>query len=845
MQDLIKGCRLGLTASVSLLCWTIPVYAQSTETRDDTVDIVVTARRVEERLQDVPISISVFNQQQLSNRNIVTASDLATYTPSLSTNSRFGSDNSSFAIRGFVQDQGTAPSVGVYFADVVALRAASGTTVGNGAGVGAYFDLANVQVLKGPQGTLFGRNTTGGAVLLVPQKPTGRLEGYIEGSVGNYDLRRVQAVVNVPVMDTLRVRLGVDRQTRDGYLINHSGIGPRDFSDVDYTALRLSIVADLTPNLENYTVLTYSKSNTNGFLPRLTASLPMPDGRTISTVNGVPITGLAPIAGPFARQQLLRQSARGDGYYDVENAVVDALLKVEQWQIINTTTWKATDALTIKNVASYGQYRQQQRGAVFGENFYAAGGTPFNIVQSIPYPGLDSASQSTFTEELQFQGSVGSRLQWQAGGYAELSEPLNFSGSLSPTGSACPDTNVYNCTVVIPGVSALGSRYAKNTFHDLGAYGQATYKITDRLSATAGIRYTYDYTKVVARQTTYQSFVPGAKPPLLGTCTNTLAFGTAAQGNVGKTDADCETPFTQKSKKPTWLIGIDYKPTEDLLIYAKYARGYRQGGVNPYAPGLYTFEPEKLDSYEAGIKANFSGAVRGHLNVAGFYNDFSNQQLAIGGNPCTIGSTCNGFTGANPGRSPTSAILNAGQSRVAGVEVDGSIIPFKGLTLDVGYAYLDTKLKSITFPAVNAFFQSYTLTSSLPGLPLVLSPKNKVSVTGTYMLPFDESIGRIALSATFTHTDSMQSTYSDYGPEVIGLVGYDPSRIPATDLLNLNLNWSNIAGRPVDLSVFATNVTNERYPAFSLGVLSNFGFASEVPAPPRMYGLRLRYRFGQ
>ncbi|MFT3968302.1 MAG: Plug domain-containing protein, partial [Sphingobium sp.] len=145
----------------------LPALAQAA---DDHETIVVTARRTEERLQDVPISITVFNQQQLSNRNVVNSQDLATYTPSLSSNTNFGSQNSSFAIRGFAQDIGTAPSVGVYFADVVAPRGASnGVPTGDGAGPGSFFDLANVQVLKGPQGTLFGRNTTGGAVLLVPQ----------------------------------------------------------------------------------------------------------------------------------------------------------------------------------------------------------------------------------------------------------------------------------------------------------------------------------------------------------------------------------------------------------------------------------------------------------------------------------------------------------------------------------------------------------------------------------------------------------------------------------------------------------------------------------------------------
>jgi iron complex outermembrane recepter protein len=267
----MKSAILKATACLTIMsagCIAVRAYAQTTEHASSDAgtlgEIVVTARRVEERLQDVPISITVFNQEELSNRNVVTAGDLAVYTPSLSVTNIFGADNVSFAIRGFVEAVDTTPSVGVFFADVVAPRANGGITAGNGAGPGSFFDLENVQVLKGPQGTLFGRNTTGGSILLVPQKPTGDFEGYIEDSVGNYGMERIQAVVNAPLDDNVRFRFGVDHQSRDGYLNNLSGIGPSDFANVNYTSLRGSMVIDITPNLENYTIATWSDSGTHG-----------------------------------------------------------------------------------------------------------------------------------------------------------------------------------------------------------------------------------------------------------------------------------------------------------------------------------------------------------------------------------------------------------------------------------------------------------------------------------------------------------------------------------------------------------------------------------------------------
>lgn len=235
MRGSLYKSSLCVTTALGLAC-TAPAYAEeSAQSAQTMADIIVTARRVEERLQDVPISITVFNQEQLAQQNVFSGKDLATYTPSLSANSRYGADFASFALRGFTQEARTTASVGVYFADVVTPRTSGAASAsGDGAGPGSMFDLQNVQVLKGPQGTLFGRNTTGGAVVLVPQRPTSKLEGYAETSYGNYDMRRLQAVVNVPVNEKLRMRAGMDWQKRDGFLKNISGVGPQDFADINY-----------------------------------------------------------------------------------------------------------------------------------------------------------------------------------------------------------------------------------------------------------------------------------------------------------------------------------------------------------------------------------------------------------------------------------------------------------------------------------------------------------------------------------------------------------------------------------------------------------------------------------
>jgi iron complex outermembrane recepter protein len=814
---------LFLTSAITTLAAAAPAFAQSTLN-----EVVVTARRVEERLQDVPISITVYNQDQLDQRNIVTATDLATYTPSLTTNQRFGPEKSSFVIRGFTQESGTSPSVGVYFADVVLPRAQGGTTSGSSPLPGAFFDLQNVQVLKGPQGTLFGRNTTGGAVLLVPQKPVDRYEGFVEGSLGNYDMWRTSAVVNLPLAETLRVRMAVDRQKRGGYMKNKSGIGPSSYNDVDYWAARLGIVADLTDDIENYTIFAYNNSYGRGYASRI--ELCRPTGAT----------GAGALLAPQACAQIARQNARGDGRLDVEVNNPKPLIDLSQIQGINTTTWRASEALTVKNIISYSEFRERASFSLNGENFriptgLPGAGLPFNyiLLNPPPQPGGGNSIQSTFTEELQFQGNLWEdRFVWQAGGYLELSEPMGFSEGYTAILLSCTDVRTVQCINPTGGGQVSWSR-TKTKFDNKGLYAQGTYNITDRLSLTGGIRYTFDKIKSTGESTRIR-----VRPGAVGgfqdiVCNDTLRFnvpdgpdpGTSPDPLVVNTPEQCRLSLKQKSDKPTWLIDLDYKPIDDVLLYAKYARGYRQGGINMTNVGIETWGPEKVDSYEVGAKTSFGGSFPGYFNFAAFYNDFQDQQITAN----LIARPESGLAGGN-------AIVNAGKSTIWGIEIDSSVTLFESLRFDLGYAYLDTELKEIDIPALPAdspFLQ--VIPTAEVGRPLSFSPKNRVTLTASYRLPLSEDLGDISIGATYVYTDPQSATSSAVSPLW---------KLPATNLLNLNLDWKDVGGRPVDLSLFATNITDEIYPVSVGSSFISAGFESVLYGPPRMYGMRLRYRFG-
>ena len=831
MKDhILRSILLSATALAGTAA--TPAFAQDAESKADADTIIVTARRVEERIQDVPISITVLSQQQVADRNITNSTELAQYTPSLGVNGRFGPEKASFSLRGFSQELNTLPTVGVYLADVVAPRLQSNITSGNGAGVGTLFDLQNVQVLKGPQGTLFGRNTTGGAILLVPNRPSSRLEGYVEGSIGNYDQRRLEAVLNVPLADTFRVRLGIDRNKRDGYLKNHSGIGPDNFNDLDYTSVRLGVVADLTPNLENYTLATYVHSSTNGTLGHEVFCAPA--GGPAS--GGSNALTRAAVCNQFASEQ-----ARGFSLYDVENSDPAAFVKSTTWQVINTTTWKASDTLTLKNIISYGQARESYSFNITGDYIP----TPFVTVY--PGPHRPQGDEWTFTEEFQLQGrSANDRLIWQAGFYHERSEPLGTQEQYTSIFAQCSDPYAFKCTplfITLPriGMVPAGSvGVARNNYayRNDGLYGQATYKLTDQLSLTGGFRYTWDWEREDADNIRVVAFPTG---PVAFSCSRATTPVGGANGSL-LTNGACTRSFIQKSHAPTWLVDVDYKPSSDLLLYAKYARGYRGGGINEANVGAETWEPEKLDTYEVGLKASFHGAVHGTFNIAGFWNDFTNQQATVVIPQCTVADA--GCT--NPAPTGINGIQNVGRSRIRGVEIESSVTVLKGLRFDLGYAFLDAKVTEATAPVcdVTRFLCSAATFLTQVGATLPFAPKNRVTLSATYTLPVDESIGNISVGGTFVHTDKQFYSHANDIAFAAGAIPFNSTTLPATNLLNLNLNWRGIAGSPIDLALYATNVTKRKYYVAPNAILTTVGADYVIAGAPRIYGLRLKVRFG-
>jgi outer membrane receptor protein involved in Fe transport len=830
-----------------------PVFAQddlSDESLDDMLDeVIVTAQRKAENVQDVPISMTVFSEEQIANANMTNASDLTTLTPSLTVDTRFGYENTSFAIRGFTQSLRTTASVATYFADVVAPRGQTSQTSGDGAGPGYLFDLQNVQVLKGPQGTLFGRNTTGGAILLTPQEPTDSFEGYVEGSLGNYDAQRLQAVVNVPLAETFRMRLGVDSNEREGHLDNvaRSGIdtdndgiindlnadgvvddldyvrtpGTDKLGSSDYTAVRLSFLWDVVEGVENYTIFQYVDSKSTGYSASLFSCNPA------GLLAGV--TGF----GPLCQAQLDRQSASGDNdAYDVASTIANPESTIEEKRVVNTTTWDATDDITVKNIFGYAHLETTNGSQVFGSDFRSTNpaflGYQFGPGLSIQNANYPVTSQESYVEEVQVQGnSMDEHLDWQIGAYYENSRPDGYSGNNSVGFLFCDlstmqgDPDNFRC--YDPGNGSLGSvlvsKY-KTEFLNKAVYGQATYDFTDEFSITLGLRYTMDEAEGHGIKYRY------------------LYNGTGTRTSV------VETPSNPKveSKEPTGMIDFTYRPAEDVMTYFKYTRGYRQGSVNLSADsGLDEHDPEFIDTYELGLKTSFSGPIPGQFNIAAFDNELEDMQLQFGYFSPTAG--------------PTTAIVNAGKAVVRGVEMDLVLKLHEDVTLNLSYSHLDTELKS-QLPLDDAQVAArigavpgtiFTSPIASEGDELPFAPKNTWVATLNYLLPVPADMGLISLGTTYTYIGTQRTAASIESIPPTGPIGDQPNpydMLDSYELLNLNASWIGIYDSDFDVSLYATNVLDEEYETYRAGTNSAIGIEVRQFGLPRMYGMRLRYSFG-
>ncbi|TAL02803.1 MAG: hypothetical protein EPO08_06015 [Rhodospirillaceae bacterium] len=437
----------------------IPVevaHAQSADTMQ-VEEVIVTAQRREENLEKVPLSVLALSADALRERGIVNEADLQSAVPGLVVRESVGDNNYTFIVRGQTVDaySSSPPAVLVYYDDVnIAPHAQS-----------SFFDLSSVQVLKGPQGTLFGRNTTGGAVLYQTTQPGEKFGGYVTAQQGSYDSTTVQAAINLPFDPKVLIRIAGNYNRNDGYVYN---LATKDWwGRTSASALRGTIVLKPTDQLTNTTMVQYDKRN----------GISVPNELSSVYKCGTPglNTTIDCITNGAAYAELLAQKKRGPY---VSNLSAREAYSGLSYLAVNTTKYEVNADTTIKNIVGMG--RNWSNGP------YDYDATPFTILENTPRG--ETMVSTNYSEELQALGStLGGQLKYTAGFYYShekdiINAPLTFGGFLFG----------YN---------------TNSTERTIAGYLQASYQLTDQVGLTGGIRYTGD--RVTLTQLAESVYGPG------------------------------------------------------------------------------------------------------------------------------------------------------------------------------------------------------------------------------------------------------------------------------------------------------------------------------------------------
>ncbi len=843
-------------------------------------EIVVTARRREENLQSVPITIQAISAADLATNNIQTGSDLTHLVPALVSN-QISRDEQVFSIRGQGPGpvgNGAYPGVQVYFNEVPVTAAPAKTLgPGGGAGPGVYYDLDSVQVLEGPQGTLFGRNSTGGAILFTSKKPDNDYEGYVQTQFGNYGDKEVQGAINIPIVeDKVLLRISGSRATRDGFT-EQLGTG-KDLDNRDYWAGRVALTIRPTDEIENTTIVDDFYSHTNGGSVIYDFYQPISQGGSLdlfynlpSTVSFGTVTGCAPtllnplngcslvpgilsgkfIAGTVAHleslgvpagtalaeaqgyalgiaasttlgkslsgyptgtlsRQLALQQALGirQTVGGLNGLAAGPLDRTENYGVSNTTTWNVTDDLTIKNIFGFRQLKNLTRTDETGIGLPVLGIIPPNDL---------TFDVHQFTDEVQVQGkSFDEKLNWILGGFWYYNS--NGGTTLQDSYYSLPGSLM--STLFVP--TGLVSYINNNQDHSVAAFGQATYDFSDvsptlnGLKFTAGYRYTWDF-----RSASYASFNlndAGAAT----SCTSNLT--PAGQLPPSAANGQCELAKDGAFHAGEFNLSLDYQATPDLLYYLTSRRGYKSGGFNAqvegYDPAIVEYRPEYLTDVEIGAKTEmmvFGMKTRANID---FYHDwYENPQFQQLIEPV-----------AGDYLEPT---VNSGSGSVDGVELNATVLPTKATEVTFNYAYAYGVLSSVPISAIAITGNS----AFAHNVPMGQLPQNKFSLTGKYHLPIPDTMGDLAFTANWNYNSHYYSAAQNADNE-------PGDRVDGYGLVNLSLDWNDVGGRPVDVSLYGTNVLNRSFVAGDYVVYKLIGYDARIYNEPAMYGVKLKLRWG-
>lgn len=656
---------------------------------EESDELVVTARRREENVQDVPLTVNVAGAEELRERRIVSTEDIQTLAPALRIAPQVSSITPNFVIRGQGRPlfSGALPSVVTYFSDVPLPQDGS---------IAPLYDLASVQVLKGPQGTLFGRNTTGGAILLAPQRPElESFSGYIDVMAGNYDAREFGGAVNIPLGQQLAARVAWESIRRDGMVENLNG-GP-DLDNRNSESIRASLLWEPTSNFENLLVYDHTDIDQTGggivLSGVFTDALGNVTG-TIANATNAPYF-LGGSLNNDVRLILAQQQADGPR---TARPGIDPYMRAEIWGISNTSVWDV-GGVTLKNIFGYRNVELFDRIDVDG--------TPLQINDRINGNGaFPQVALEQYTNEFQIMGELfGGSVDYIVGAFFLSEEPTDNIGTQA--------RQFYR-----PGVSAEGivtSTYITNESRAL--FGQGTYHFggaLDGLNITAGYRYTWDERTFCVMQ------AATIRPQSL--------CGAATIG----------TEFAE----PSYVLSADYRLTEDALVYAVTRSGYRGGGVNTNvpvgSPQGGTYQPEFSTDYEVGFKTEWDiGGMFARFNAAFYRVEIEDIQVSAQAVlPLPGGGTMNSVI-----------VANAAEAHTEGYEFEAMLQPTDSITIHASYEGFDASYDRFTGPPG---FAAGTLLSQ----EFNVAP-HTANIAASYRLPTPQEVGDVSFTVNYRWVDDI------------------------------------------------------------------------------------------
>ena len=791
------GAGIAAVATITAL----PLAAQTSASASMLEEIVVTARKREESLQQVPISVTALSGDELRLKGITKPDDLKFHTPGLEMrNASIQRNSVTYFIRGQGQTFGSSAGVVTYFADAP-LGNGQRVSIGNNT---QMYDLASVQVLKGPQGTLFGRSSTGGAVLFDPQRPTDEFGGFISQTIGEYNWNETTAAVNIPLIEgMLNARVAGNMVSRDGFTRSLTTGQRLDDRNREHWRLRpagwFGIAAPPLPipGLQNGGLCwRLNPGNTAGY-------------QTCSTQRLARLDEL--------RNGLIAEEARfrAGGDDDKRRNVTGGRLRYEGQteQLLNITTLDLGKLgflgdVSLKNV--FNTVRSLGVKTIYDSGSPLPNGLIYNNIGFVNFtPTANEFADGhndwldDYSEEFQILGTIADKHTWILGYYKEQQK---IDISHPPLFSAYAD--VFSPTLTPSIVGAAFSVDAKD--QQTGIFGQATIDLSDWV--LDGLKFTYGYRWTESKSE--RSSRPFNQAEL-------------AKGNLvpGPASGDFPAPGLDDSA-PSWTVGLDYQIDDDTLVYLAHRRGFKPGGTNvapstPVAGFTPTYSPETVDDVELGVKADLMVAdmpLRANAAVYKmWYEDIQRSE-----------------TFATAGGVPFTQVNNIAQAEIQGLELSLQLLATERLQLGLTYSYIDAK-----YTEWPGFVRNVITGQMMPyeDSPYVGTPENQGTLTVRYTLPTPAEWGEMTLMGDYYRQSSVWLNDTALQDNGLGKQG-------GYGNLNLRFDWSNVLGKPFDIALFAKNATDDVHAVAWAGFYTVVGTAFAVYNEPRMVGAEFRYRFG-